>query len=421
MIKGGVDNKRGIGVWHRRAGKDSVCLNFAAVASQMRVGTIWHMLPTLTQARKVIWKGIDKQGRRMIDQAFPEWFVKKRNESDMSVEMHNGSIYQVVGSDNYDSLVGANPVGVIMSEYSIANPLAWDYIRPILAENGGWALFIYTPRGGNHGKRLFDAAQGNERWLCSLLTVEQTKREDGSPVISLEAIDEERKMGMSEEKIQQEFYCSWEGGMEGAYYTSEISDLLVSDRYGQYPHDPRKRVNTYWDIGINDQTSIIFTQEGSDGNPIIIDFEVGRNRSIESWIKELREKPYDYYDHWWPHDGNHREQFTGKRKSESAAELGFHVQRVEGISIEDGINASRAILRTAKFNKPKVQKLIDGLQAYRKVYDDKMQRFKDNPLHDWSSDIADSFRYLSVSWSPLVSIKRGNSIVHNTKVKGALS
>ncbi len=417
MLKGGLDRKRGVGVWHRRGGKDSTCLNFAAVASQLRVGTIWHMLPTQAQGRKVIWKGIDKDGRRMIDQAFPEWMRKKKNESDMSIEMHNGSIYQVVGSDNFDSLVGSNPIGIIFSEYSIANPLAWDYVSPILNENDGWAFFIYTPRGNNHGKKLFDAANRMDTWFAQTLTIDNTCREDGSPVIRTEHIEEEREMGMSEEKIQQEYYCSWEGGMEGAYFTKELKSLQDGERFGQYPFDNKKRVQTFWDIGINDQTSIIFTQRGEDGNPVIIDFLVGRNISIAEWIKQLREKPYDYDAHWWPHDGANREQFTGKTKAEQAAELGFYVDICPNLPREDGINAARGMIRIARFDKTNTLKLIDGLQGYRKEYDEKLQRFKDKPLHDWASDIADSFRYMAIAWQPEYNINRGNDIIRKVNIK----
>ncbi len=129
--------------------------------------------------------------------------------------------------------------------------------------------------------------------------------------------------------------------------------------------------------------------------------------------------PYDYDEHWWPHDGANREQFTGKRKSEQAAELGFYVEICPNLSREDGINAARGMIRVAKFDKTKTAKLVDGLQGYRKEYDEKLQRFKDNPLHDWASDIADSFRYLAVAWRPDFNIHRGNAIINNIKVKRA--
>lgn len=195
--------KRAVAVWHRRAGKDSLSLNWTAKAMLQRVGVYWHMLPLNTQARKVVWDAIDKQGRRIIDQVFPVPLRKSVNASEMKIELWNGSIWQCVGSDNYNNLVGANPVGVVFSEYSLADPEAWDYLRPILAENDGWALFIYTPRGKNHGYKLFNTAK-NAGWFVQKLTVDDTQ------AIPLEAIENERKAGMSESKIQQEFYCSFE-------------------------------------------------------------------------------------------------------------------------------------------------------------------------------------------------------------------
>jgi len=168
-----------------------------------RVGVYWHMLPLNTQARKVVWDAIDKQGRRVIDQVFPLPLRKSVNSTEMKIELWNGSIWQCVGSDNYNALVGSNPVGVVFSEYSLADPASWDFIRPILAENGGWALFIYTPRGKNHGYTLYNTALA-AGWFVQKLTVDDTK------AVPLGVIEEERRAGMSESMIQQEFYCSFE-------------------------------------------------------------------------------------------------------------------------------------------------------------------------------------------------------------------
>ena len=151
--------KRGCVVWHRRAGKDSVALNITARDMFRRVGTYWHLFPEQTQARRAIWNGIDGQGRRILDQVFPPAVRARTSAQEMLIETVNGSIWQMAGSDNYDSLVGSNPVGVVFSEWALAMPDAWDYIRPILVENDGWALFIYTPRGRNHGYGTYAGAR----------------------------------------------------------------------------------------------------------------------------------------------------------------------------------------------------------------------------------------------------------------------
>jgi len=423
MLQGGLDRKRGVLVWHRRAGKDSFCLNLSAVASQMRVGTIWHMLPTLKQGRKVIWDGIDKFGRRMIDQAFPEELRSGKNDQEMQIRLKNGSIYQIVGSDNYDSLVGTNPVGVIMSEYSIADPAAWDYLRPILAENGGWAIFIYTPRGKNHGKQLYDLAMSNANpmWYSSLLTVNDTFDDSGRHIILPEHIEDERNMGMSEEKIQQEFFCSWDSGMEGAFYTAELNLAEQQGRIGDFPHDPTKPCQTFWDIGFRDQTVILITQRADNGKPIIVDMILNRNKPLDFYVRELKETGYIFDEHWGPHDFDNTDWVTGKTRVEIAWNLGLRIDLVPKLSREDGIDATRAMIRVAKFNKQKVQRLIDGLYAYRREFDDKTKRYRDIPVHDWASDIADSMRYLSVGWRDYASGSAtiGKRVKSTFKVKTA--
>jgi len=378
----------------------------------MRVGTIWHMLPTLKQGRRVIWDGIDREGRKMIDQAFPKEMrdlANPINNSDMQIRMRNGSIYQVVGSDNYDSLVGTNPVGVIFSEFAVADPKAWDYIRPILAENGGWALFIYTPRGKNHGKKLYDMAQGNDRWYSSLLTVEDTFRPDGTHVIGPDIIAEERAEGMSEEKILQEYFCSFEAGMEGAFYTSELSIAESEGRIGDFPHDPGKQCQSWWDIGFRDATAIIITQRGDDGKPIIIDYLEDRNKALDEWIRDIRSLPYDFDEHWGPHDLDNHDWTTGKTRTEFAAALGFTFFVVPKISVQDGIDATRVLIRTAKFNESKIGRLLDGLYSYQREYDDRLQMFRDKPLHNWASHPADAMRYLSVGWTDYLGGARYNA------------
>ena len=422
MFEGGLERKRGCAVWHRRGGKDSCCLQLSAVSSQMRVGTIWHMLPTLKQGRRVIWDGIDREGRRMIDQAFPREMRDQSspiNNSDMQIRFRNGSIYQVVGSDNYDSLIGANPIGAILSEWAVADPKAWDYLRPILAENGGWALFIYTPRGKNHGKKLYDMAKANPRWFCSMLTVDDTFRPDGTHVIGPDIITEERVEGMSEEKIQQEYYCSFEAGMEGAFYTLELNLAEKEGRIGDFPHDPMKQCQSWWDIGFRDATAIIITQRGDDGKPVVVDYLEGRNKALDEWIRDVRSLPYDFDEHNGPHDLENTDWTTGKTRREFALGLNFPFEIVSKLPVQDGIDATRAIIRVARFNEPKVGRLLDGLYSYRREYDDRLQMFRDKPYHDWASHPADAMRYLSVGWHDYIG---GVKILSNQyNVKAAVS
>lgn len=387
--------KRVVAVWHRRAGKDSAALNWTAVQAFQRIGTYWHMLPTQRQARKVVWDGVDSQGRKVIDQVWPKELRKAENSVDMKIELINGSVWQCVGSDAYDSLVGSNPVGVVFSEYAIADPSAWDYIRPILAENGGWAIFIYTPRGGNHGKDLFDMACSHPDWYAELLTVDDT----GS--ISSTAVDDERKAGMEENIIQQEFYCSFLGVVDGSYYGREMQNARAEGRITRVPWEPTLPVHTAWDLGMGDDNPIWFFQQvGLEVR--IIDYYVNRGVGFDHYAKILGEKPYSYGEHLAPHDVKVRELGAqGLSRKASLAKLGIKVRVLDKASVADGINAARVLLAKCWFDNEKCKVGIKALELYKRKYDEKRKVFSEGPDPDWASHPADAFRYLAMGIRPV--------------------
>jgi len=192
--------KRAVLVHHRRAGKDKACLNFLTKKMLERVGAYFYILPTYTQAKKIIWEGIDKDGFKFLDH-IPKEIRKRVDNTEMVIELKNGSIFRLIGSDKIDSIVGTNPVGIVFSEYSLQDPSAWQMLRPILAENGGWAVFNFTPRGKNHAYGIFKIASKSEHWFCDRLTIKDTN------VLSVADMDREREEGMSQELIDQEYFC----------------------------------------------------------------------------------------------------------------------------------------------------------------------------------------------------------------------
>lgn len=214
--------KRAVEVWHRRAGKDKVFLNFCAKEMFLRVGIYYYFFPTYRQGRLILWDGIDRDGFKYMDH-FPAALRKKTRNDEMKITMCNGSIFQIVGTDNIDSVMGTNPVGCVFSEYSLQNPQAWDYIRPILAENDGWAVFNFTPRGRNHAYILREMAKNNKDWWFEELTVDDTKREDGTPVIGPDVIQAERESGMDEAMIQQEYYCSYDAMLSSCFFGESLA------------------------------------------------------------------------------------------------------------------------------------------------------------------------------------------------------
>lgn len=377
--------KRVLLVWHRRAGKDKTSLNIMARASQERVGSYFFFLPTYAQGKKIIWDGMDSNGFRFMNHFPRDLWSGTPNSTEMKLKLRNGSIFQVVGSDNIDSIVGTNPVGCVFSEYALQDPRGWDFIRPILRENGGWAVFNGTPRGKNHMFRMKQMAEHNDDWFYQMCTVNDTN------VLTEEDIQAERDAGMDEELIQQEFYCSFEGGLSGAYYGKEMDEAERDKRICEVPYDPMLPVDTWWDLGIGDATAIVFTQVAF--NQIrVIDYYETSGEGLKYFIKYLAEKPYVYGDHIAPHDIEVREMGTGKSRLETARSLGLNFRVARKLPIDDGINAVRSMLPLCWFDRENTEHLREALSSYRKEFDAKNRCYKSKPNHDWSSHAADAMR-----------------------------
>lgn len=387
---------RAVLVWHRRSGKDATALNFTACAAHRRPGVYWHMLPTATQARKAVWDAVDASGRRVLDQVFPRPLRAATNATEMKISLRCGAIWQLVGSDNFNALVGANPVGVVFSEYSLADPAAWDYVRPILAENGGWAVFIFTPRGRNHGHALLEMARENPRWFAQVLSVDDTRRADGSPVIGAVAIEEDRRAGMAEEILRQEYWCSFDAALTGAYYGKAMEAARADGRIGAVPWEPALPVETWWDLGMGDSTAIWFAQRlGAEVR--LIDYLEASGEGLAFYVDALKAKPYAYGRHIAPHDIEVRELGTGKSRRETALKLGLRFEVAPAQSLADGIEASRALIPACWFDAAKCARGIEALAQYRREWNDKTRDFKPTPLHDWTSHGSDAFRYGAVA------------------------
>ena len=401
--------KRAVCVWHRRAGKDKTGLNYMIKEMGKKVGVYYYFMPTYNQGRKIIWDGIDKSGMRFIEHFPKDLIVGKPNESEMKIRFKTGSLFQIVGTDRIDTIVGTNPIGCVFSEYALQNPQAWDFIRPILRENKGWALFLYTPRGHNHGYELYNMAQLNPDWFCQMLTVDDTLRPDKTPVITPADIEAERDEGMDEDLIQQEYYCSFEGAMSGSYYGRYLQKAIEEGRVADVPYDYNLKVNTAWDLGIGDSMAIWFFQVHSNTFRLI-DYYESSGESLVHYVKVLEDKKYLYEKHYAPHDIKVRELTTGKTRLETARKLGINFQVIPNFPLEEGIDAARRIFNRCWFDKVKVKQGIDALMNYHKEYDEKRQEFKQHPVHDWSSHAADAFRMLALGVQDLLTLDEKNRI-----------
>ena len=387
---------------HRRSGKDKLCINILLAAACQRVGTYLYLFPQTNQARRVIWRGIDGSGFRFLDH-IPASLIAKTNGTDMSIELINGSVIQLGGSNNYDALMGSNPVGIIYSELPLHNPLARQYLNPILVENGGWEILNGTPRGKNHGYHIWKNAINNEEWYTARLTIEDTFKDDGTPVITQAQIEQERRNGVSDELLRQEYYCDFQVGTQGAYYTKEMDQMEDSGRICEFEISKSALVYTSWDLGVSDPTSIIWFQMNGHYIDLIYYMEK-TDEGVEYFARQLNEVQAQlgfrkYQNHFAPHDIANREWGSSARSRLSLAhDAGIHFLIVRNSSIDDGIQATRSILPRIRIHAKHSGHLVDVLKEYKREYDEVNKTFKQRPLHSWASHGADCLRYLAVAW-----------------------
>ena len=388
-------------IWHRRFGKDEVCLHRAAVAAFERPATYWHMLPMANQARKAIWTAINPHsGIRRIDEVFPRELRETTLENDMMIKFKNGSTWQVVGSDNYNSLVGSPPAGVVYSEWALANPAARAYLRPILKENKGWQLFITTPRGKNHAYQTFTAAQSNPDAFTQKLSVVDTG------VFSSAEIAAERKLYMDDfgddagdALFRQEYLCDWDAATLGAYYGHEMSAALVQGRITDVEYDPSLKVHTAWDLGWSDDLAIWFFQVHL-GEIRLLRYYGTNHETPEETAAYLHGLGYSYGDHWMPHDARPKTYASGGRSViEQFFAMGIRGRIVPSLSIQDGIQASRKALPNCWFDETLCADGIGALREYHRAYDAERKIFSQKPVDKhWSKHGADAFRMLAIAY-----------------------
>lgn len=379
--------------FHRRAGKDLLIFNWTIKELIKKKQMAYYILPTYAQAKKILWDGMTNEGKRFLDY-IPRNAIEKKNESELKIWFTNGALFQLHGSENYDRLMGTNPNLCIFSEYALQNPRAWEYIRPILIANQGTAIFISTPRGKNHFYDLFIHGKNDKRWFSQLLTIEDTK------AITEEQIEDEKRDGMSEDMVAQEFYCNFDMGIEGSFYGKRLDELYRENRITNVPYDSQTEVHTAWDLGIGDSTSIIFYQLCGQEIHIIDTYE-NQGEGLAHYAGIIKSKPYNFGNHFAPHDIEVRELGSGRSRLEIARELGISFQIIPNLRLEDGVESARGLFPRLWIDESRNIHFLKCLTNYRKEFNEKYNVYSTRPVHDWSSHFADAFRYMALSISRL--------------------
>lgn len=382
--------KRVLAIWPRRAGKDMAAFNLAFRQCLKSPQIIYYIFPTYSQAKKALWDAITNEGKRVLD-FIPSELVEQMYSTELKIRFINGSILQFVGSDNYDGLMGTNPKGIVFSEYSLQDPQAYQYLRPILTANNGWALFLSTPRGKNHLWELYNIAKESKLWYVSHLTLHDTQH------INMHEIEREKTEGiMSDDLIQQEYFTSFAAGVEGSYYGKYINKMRLKGQIGIVPYEPGFKVITVWDIGVRDSTTILFVQIIGQTIRVVDSYENSKV-GLEHYVSIIKQKEYIYGKHVAPHDIQVREFSSGMARIDKARQLGISFTPAPNLSLEDGIEAVRSNLSKIWIDERSCANFIKAIENYRQEWDAAKKIYRAHPLHDWSSHWADALRYLCVS------------------------
>jgi len=372
-------------VAHRRFGKTVAAVNDLirdALTIDLPNVRVAYIAPYLSQSKAVAWD-YALEYTRDIPQI-------KVNHSELRIDFPNGARFRLFGADNYNAMRGLYFDAVVLDEMADFPASAWPtVIRPAIVDRKGRATIIGTPKGKNEFWEMYDYAKNHPEWWCRMFKASETDILDADEL-------EEAKRTMGEDRYEQEFQCSFEAAIQGAYYAQEMKTATTTGRVTNVPYDPAVGVTTAWDLGIGDSTAIFFAQYV--GQEIrIIDYYESSGVGLDHYAKVLSEKGYHYVEHILPHDVQVKELGTGKSRIETLDALGISdITIAPKLAVDDGIQAARSIIARCWFDEEDCARGIEALRQYRREFDERLKTWRGRPLHDWTSHGADAFRYLAV-------------------------
>ena len=378
-------------VAHRRAGKTvaTICdIIRRAIVENKEDARYAYIAPYYAQAKNIAWDYLLK---------FAEPAIVKANQSELWVELVNGAKIRLFGADNPDALRGLYLDGVVLDEYADMKPRIWgEIVRPLLTDREGWATFIGTPKGHNSFYDIYNAAQKHENWYVKTLRADQSGLIPQNELLDAQS-------SMSSNQYEQEFLCSFEAAILGAYYGQEMRRITDLGRITDIEYDDMFPCHTAWDLGFNDSTSIWWFQV-VHGEIRVLDHHSSNGQAIPYYTGLIKQKEeefgYKYGIHWLPHDARAKTLASGGKSIIEQISTKIDIKQlkiVPNLSLQDGIQATRLALNRTWFHN-RCEEGIECLRQYQREWDDDKKVFRDRPKHDWTSHSADAMRYLAIVW-----------------------
>jgi phage terminase large subunit len=386
-------------VAHRRAGKTVATINDKirrAITDTRPDGRYAYIAPLYNQAKDIAWSYLKKYAEPLL--------ANSPNETELRVDLVNGARIRLYGADNPDRLRGIYLDGVTLDEFGDMKPAIWtDVLRPALSDRQGWATFIGTPKGKNgfyeimHGSAGFVGAVKDPDWYALTLKASET-----GLIPPAELADALKQMGV--DQYDQEYECSFDAAIQGAYYADQLRRAQDDGRIGRVPVDRGLPVHTAWDLGVSDSTAIWFVQVIAKERRLV-DYYEGSGVGLDHYAAVLKEKGYVYGQHYFPHDVAVKELGSGKSRVDTLRGLGITAEVGIASNVEDGINATRRLLDQCWIDAERCARGLEALKSYRREYDDKLKDWKSRPLHDWSSHGADALRTFATGFEDRAALK----------------
>ena len=275
---------------------------------------------------------------------------------------------------------------MVIDEAGDIDPRAWpEVIRPTLSDRKGWATFIGTPKGDNDFARIFEDSQKNETgdWFSAELKASVTQ------LIDDEELADARRT-LTPEQYAQEYECSFNAAVMGAYYGRDMEQAEAEDRIDRVPHDRAADTFASWDLGIGDATAIwVFQVIGREWH--WLRYYENSSQRLDHYVDWIKALPFGISRHLLPHDAEARELQTGNSRVEFLEERGLKCEVVPRHNVDDRIAAARLRFNRFWFDRRGCEAGIKALRMYRAEYDDKRKTLKPIPFHDWASHGADAF------------------------------
>ena len=373
-------------VCHRRAGKTVAAVNDAIIGAlecSLPRPQFAYIAPNYGQAKRIAWEYVKEYAGPLIASV---------NETELRVTLKNDARIFLLGAEKADSLRGIYLDGALLDETAQIRPSAISQvILPALSDRNGWLVYMGTPKGKNHFYNLFKRAQADPTWFCMLL---KASTSGIIPEAELALI----KSQMDASDYEQEYECSFDASLKGSIYGTEMELADAEGRIRDYQLDPNVPLDVICDLGYTDDTVATYFQK-SPGGVLIHEIYVNNEQEWDHYLDEfdLREVK----DIYLPHDAKAKNLQTGRSIVEQTIKRGYRPRIVPDHKLRDGIAATRKLLPFCHWNLPLCSGGIEAMKSYRREWDEKLGCYRERPVHDWASHVADCIRYLGVVFANL--------------------